>query len=74
MNSETNVHINGEMVESVKWWRRRNGGHFSNIRVVEMVDILARLESEKLWTFSKGGGGEMVDILATLESEKWWTF
>ena len=59
---------------------RRNGGHFSNIGVGEMVDMLATLESEK-WRSRRNGGhfsnvgvGEMVDILATLESEKWWTF
>jgi hypothetical protein len=51
MNSETNAYINGEIVESEKWWRRRNGGYFSNVGVGEIVDILATLESEKWWTF-----------------------
>ena len=58
------------MVESEKWWSRRNGGHFSNVGVGEMVDMLATLESEKWWSRRNGGVGEMVDILATLESEK----
>jgi hypothetical protein len=34
---------------------RRNGG------VIEMVDILATLESEKWWTFSNVGFGEVVE-------------
>ena len=42
-------------------WSRRNGGHFSNVGVGKMVDILATLESEKWWTFSNVGVGEMVE-------------
>jgi predicted negative regulator of RcsB-dependent stress response len=45
----------GETLESVKRWSRRNGG------VIEMVDILATLESEKWWTFSNVGFGEVVE-------------